>query len=88
DHTITPKTIVCTQWFHDPWTLGSYCHPAIGCSAQDFKNMMEPLPKRGKKQPLQVLFAGEATHPFYYSSLHGALLSGRREADRLISHYS
>ncbi|XP_047207537.1 peroxisomal N(1)-acetyl-spermine/spermidine oxidase-like [Girardinichthys multiradiatus] len=88
DHTITPKTIVCTRWFHDPWTLGSYCHPAIGCSAQDFKNMMEPLPKRGKKQPLQVLFAGEATHPFYYSSLHGALLSGQREADRLIAHYS
>ncbi|XP_038152223.1 peroxisomal N(1)-acetyl-spermine/spermidine oxidase-like [Cyprinodon tularosa] len=88
DHTITPKRIVCSRWFHDPWTLGSYCHPAIGCSAQDFKNMMGPLPVTGEQQALQVLFAGEATHPSYYSSLHGALLSGWREADRLISHYS
>nr|XP_054606042.1 peroxisomal N(1)-acetyl-spermine/spermidine oxidase [Nothobranchius furzeri] len=85
DHTITPRRVECTQWFHDPWTLGSYSHPAIGCSLQDLKNLMEPLPKRGT-QP-QVLFAGEATHPCYYSTVHGALLTGWREADRLISHY-
>lgn len=116
--TITPKRILRSQWFHDPWTCGSYSHPAIGCSAQDFKNMMEPLPTKGSEsqvpswtcffsykhahtqalvsfsskclylfQPLQVLFAGEATHPCYYSSVHGALLTGWREADRLISHY-
>lgn len=84
---ITPKRIMRSQWFHDPWTCGSYSYPGIGCSAQDLDNMMEPLPTKGS-QPLQVLFAGEATHPFYYSTVHGALLSGWREADRLISHYS
>ncbi|KAM4590788.1 peroxisomal N(1)-acetyl-spermine/spermidine oxidase-like [Odontesthes bonariensis] len=89
DCTITPKRILCTRWFHDPWTCGSYSHPAVGCSAQDFMNMTEPLPTKEKQlQPLQVLFAGEATHPCYYSTVHGALLSGWREADRLISHYS
>ncbi|XP_049926879.1 peroxisomal N(1)-acetyl-spermine/spermidine oxidase-like [Epinephelus moara] len=87
--TITPRRVLRSQWFHDPWTCGSYSHPGIGCSAQDLENMREPLPTKGSQsQPLQVLFAGEATHPYYYSTVHGALLTGWREADRLISHYS
>ncbi|KAM4729246.1 peroxisomal N(1)-acetyl-spermine/spermidine oxidase-like [Anableps anableps] len=86
---ITVRRILRSKWFHDPWTNGSYSHLALGCSEQDLENMMEPLPpKRSKAQPLQVLFAGEATHPCYFSTVHGALLSGWREANRLISHYS
>ncbi|KAM4607696.1 peroxisomal N(1)-acetyl-spermine/spermidine oxidase-like [Polymixia lowei] len=87
--TITPRRVLRSQWFNDPWTCGSYTYPGIGCSAQDLDNLMEPLPTKGaQSQPLQVLFAGEATHPWYYSTVHGALLSGWREAERLISHYS
>ncbi|KAG7258114.1 hypothetical protein CRUP_026714 [Coryphaenoides rupestris] len=87
---VTPRRVLCSRWFHDPWTCGSYTYPGRGCSAQDLDNLMEPLPTKGstQSQPLQVLFAGEATHPCYYSTVHGALLSGWREADRLISHYS
>ncbi|KAK5853959.1 hypothetical protein PBY51_015068 [Eleginops maclovinus] len=86
---ITPRRVLRSQWFHDPWTCGSYSYPGIGCSAQDLENMIEPLPTNGSLlQPLQVLFAGEATHPCYFSTVHGALLTGWREADRLISHYS
>nr|XP_043902230.1 peroxisomal N(1)-acetyl-spermine/spermidine oxidase-like [Solea senegalensis] len=86
---ISPKRILRTQWFHQPWTCGSYSYPKIGCSTQDRENIMEPLPGKGSQsQPLQVLFAGEATHPSYYGTVHGAVFSGWREADRLISHYS
>ncbi|XP_068597260.1 peroxisomal N(1)-acetyl-spermine/spermidine oxidase-like [Brachionichthys hirsutus] len=87
--TITPRRILRSQWFHQPWTCGSYSFTAKGSSEQDIENMMEPLPTEGSQaKPLQVLFAGEATHPHYFSTVHGALLTGWREADRLISHYS
>jgi len=36
----------------------------------------------------QLLFAGEATHPYFYSTTHGAMLTGKREAERIISMYT
>jgi hypothetical protein len=33
-----------------------------------------------------VLFAGEATNPDYYSTVHGAFLSGVREAKRILNY--
>lgn len=86
--TIAPKKLVRSRWFHDPYTFGSYSYVANGCSGQDIDNLAEPLPLTGSNaQPLQVLFAGEATHKSFFSTVHGALLAGWREADRLISHY-
>nr|XP_006007889.1 PREDICTED: spermine oxidase-like [Latimeria chalumnae] len=38
-------------------------------------------------EPMQVMFAGEATHRKYYSTTHGALVSGETEASRLIEMY-
>jgi hypothetical protein len=34
-----------------------------------------------------LLFAGEATHSSYYSTVHGAIESGWREAERLTEFY-
>ncbi len=44
-------------------------------------DLAAPVPS--EKQP-RVLFAGEATHDHYYSTLHAAYNSGIREAERLI----
>ena len=35
----------------------------------------------------RILWAGEATSPPFFGYTHGALLSGRREAERLIFEY-
>ncbi|KAF2887241.1 hypothetical protein ILUMI_18932, partial [Ignelater luminosus] len=47
--------------------------------------LSKPLTASNGKQTL--LFAGEATHPVYYSVGHGAIESGFREADRIINMY-
>ncbi|KAI1894288.1 hypothetical protein AGOR_G00114280 [Albula goreensis] len=87
--TITPTRIVRSQWFHEPFTCGSYSYIAKGCSGYDIDILAEPLPMKGSgTKSLQVLFAGEATNHSFFSTVHGALMSGWREGDRLISHYS
>ncbi|KAJ8486730.1 hypothetical protein OPV22_019215 [Ensete ventricosum] len=87
-------------WGRDPLFLGSYSYVAVGSSGADLDVMAEPLPRlcgdpkeeeeeeedRGAS-PLQILFAGEATHRTHYSTTHGAYLSGVREANRLLQHY-
>uniref|UniRef100_UPI00398EA597 peroxisomal N(1)-acetyl-spermine/spermidine oxidase n=1 Tax=Pristiophorus japonicus TaxID=55135 RepID=UPI00398EA597 len=83
-----PKSIMRSKWHSDRYTKGSYSYTAVGSSGDDIDVIAEPLPiKSTKEQPLQVLFAGEATHRTFYSTTHGALQSGWREADRLNDHY-
>lgn len=65
-----------TNWQNDPFALGSYSHPQLGASPEDWETLAEPVAGR-------VLFAGEATVHEYLGTVHGALLSGLREAERL-----
>ncbi|PKA58990.1 putative polyamine oxidase 5 [Apostasia shenzhenica] len=75
-------------WGRDPRFLGSYSYVAVGSSGDDQDELAKPLPEGGiSPAPLQILFAGEATHRTRYATTHGAFLSGVREADRLIQHY-
>lgn len=87
--TVAPRRLLRSQWFHNPYSCGSYTYVAKGCSGYDIDNLAEPLPLNGgNSKPLQVLFAGEATQRSFFSTVHGALMSGWREAERLISHYT
>ncbi|XP_051946191.1 peroxisomal N(1)-acetyl-spermine/spermidine oxidase isoform X1 [Xyrauchen texanus] len=87
--TIAPRKLLRSQWFHDPYSFGSYTYVAKGCSGYDIDNLAKPLPlKDSNAMPLQVLFAGEATHRSFFSTVHGALLTGWREAERLVSLYT
>ncbi|XP_038640472.1 peroxisomal N(1)-acetyl-spermine/spermidine oxidase-like isoform X2 [Scyliorhinus canicula] len=85
-----PKNAFVTKWFSNPYTQGSYSHISINSTGDMIDMLAEPLPQatEGTSPMLQVLFAGEATHRRYHSTTHGALLSGWREADRLINHHA
>uniref|UniRef100_A0A3B3YVT5 Peroxisomal N(1)-acetyl-spermine/spermidine oxidase n=1 Tax=Poecilia mexicana TaxID=48701 RepID=A0A3B3YVT5_9TELE len=84
-----PKRILRSSWGSNPYIRGSYSFTRVGSSGQDCERLAMPLPyANSTKAPLlQVLFAGEATHRKYYSTTHGALLSGQREATRLMEVY-
>uniref|UniRef100_A0A4W3JN23 Peroxisomal N(1)-acetyl-spermine/spermidine oxidase-like n=1 Tax=Callorhinchus milii TaxID=7868 RepID=A0A4W3JN23_CALMI len=86
-----PKRVLVTKWFTNPYTRGSYSYMSVNSSSAMVDTLAEPLPQGGSEnstQALQVLFAGEATHRSFHSTTHGALLSGWREAERLIHQYA
>ncbi|XP_048395420.1 spermine oxidase isoform X2 [Stegostoma tigrinum] len=88
-HIPKPRRILRSGWGSNPYIRGSYSYTRVGSSGADVEKLAKPLPypKSTKAAPMQILFAGEATHRKYYSTTHGALLSGEREAARLIEMY-
>ncbi|ONK74084.1 uncharacterized protein A4U43_C03F2610 [Asparagus officinalis] len=69
-----PLQVICTQWGSDKFTYGSYSYVAIGSSGDDYDVLAESVGDG------RVFFAGEATNRRYPATMHGALLSGFREA--------
>lgn len=72
-----PVGVLVTRWAADPYARGSYSFLAVGSSPADQQALAEPVADR-------VAFAGEATHPEFFATVHGAYLSGLREADRIL----
>ncbi|XP_043104967.1 spermine oxidase-like isoform X2 [Puntigrus tetrazona] len=85
------KTLI-SRWGSDSHVRGSYTFVPDGVDGvKAHKALASPLPPKQKcrgKKHLQVLFAGEATHVNFYTTTHGAYLSGVREAERLKSFYT
>lgn len=80
--------VLKSRWGSDPLFMGSYSFIAVGSSINDMDSLAEPLTNGSTSTPLQILFAGEATHRTHYSTTHGAYFSGLREANRLLEHYN
>ncbi|EDV29404.1 uncharacterized protein TRIADDRAFT_51683 [Trichoplax adhaerens] len=81
-----PYNIIKSCWHSNPHTRGSYSYVSTAASGEDFKIIEDPILDKENKSPL-IMFAGEATHRQHYSTVHGAYLSGRREAMRLLGVY-
>ncbi|PHT43763.1 Lysine-specific histone demethylase 1 -like protein 2 [Capsicum baccatum] len=71
-----PIQSICTRWGSDPFTFGSYSHVRVQSSGSDYDILAENLGGR-------LFFAGEATIRQHPATMHGAYLSGLREASRI-----
>ncbi len=67
--------VIVTAWQGDPWTLGSYS-AALPGSHQQRAVLGRPIENR-------IFFAGEATSTDFYSTCHGAYLSGIRAVNEV-----
>ncbi|XP_013408095.1 spermine oxidase-like, partial [Lingula anatina] len=80
-----PSKVIWSTWGTNQHTLGSYSCPRMQSDASHFSSLAEPLTDSNGR--LRVLFAGEATHTMYHSTMHGARESGVREATRLLQNF-
>ncbi len=73
-----PEGWLITRWLSDPFAGGSYSHLPVGATPDDRAALAEPINDR-------VFFAGEATMIEQAATVHGAYLSGVREAQRIMN---
>ena len=69
-----------TAWCGDPHMLGAYASALPG-HAGDRARLAEPVEER-------LFLAGEAVHPTWFSTVHGAWLSGIAAAERAAASFS
>lgn len=81
-----PKETCVTRWRGDEYARGSYSYVSAGASGNDYDFLAAAVsPTRsGSIIPKpRVFFAGEHTMRNYPATVHGALLSGLREAGKV-----
>ncbi len=72
-----PEKIVRTKWAEDPLSRGSYSFIGVGGSLSDIDELAKPIDNK-------LFFAGEATSPYYYGSVHAAYITGYRAAQEIL----
>jgi monoamine oxidase len=71
-----PSQILVTRWTQDAFAKGSYSFASVGVTPNDYENLAQSVNNK-------LFFAGEHTHHDYRATVHGAYLSGEREADKI-----
>eukprot|EP00884_Botryococcus_braunii_P001035 jgi/Botrbrau1/10932/Bobra.0025s0105.1 len=92
-----PDDHIVTRWASDPFSFGSYSYVPTGAKKCHFDWMGWPVSGIAKEDRKQVegcgrvliqksrlFFAGEATHKRDAYTVHGAFMSGEREARRIL----
>lgn len=82
-----PVNFLRTSWYTNPHFRGSYSYPSM--SAEYLNTSYADLAsavKNGQNKDV-LYFAGEATHSTIFASVHGALESGWREAEKILNNF-
>ncbi|CAH9067848.1 unnamed protein product [Cuscuta epithymum] len=72
-----PVASVVTDWGRDPYSYGAYSYVAVGSSGEDYDILGRPVGNC-------LFFAGEATCKEHPDTVGGAMMSGLREAVRIV----
>lgn len=72
-----PKNMLRTKWDSNENAFGAYSYTAIGTEMRHFEDLAAAVNDK-------LFFAGEHTEVDYFSTAHGAYLSGIREAKKII----
>lgn len=72
-----PTHLLRTKWNSNENSFGAYSYTAVGTEMRHFDDLAEAVADK-------LFFAGEHTEIDYFSTVHGAYLSGIREADKII----
>ncbi|XP_056631554.1 spermine oxidase [Diorhabda sublineata] len=79
-----PSTILRSKWSSDPYFCGAKSYMNLKSNIGHQCDLSSPVPGTCDPVPPILLFAGEATCAGHHSTVHGARLSGIREAERVI----
>lgn len=72
-----PTNMVRTKWVSNEHTYGSYSFASNGTRSTEFEEFEKPIDNK-------LFFAGEHTSRDYRGTVHGAYLSGVREAEKIV----
>ncbi|KUI60834.1 Lysine-specific histone demethylase 1A [Cytospora mali] len=78
-----PDAVHVTRWARDEFSRGSYSHMITGLSETRHREVFQQPVVNGEGGVLR--FAGEHTSRDHFATVHGALLSGWREADAILN---
>lgn len=72
-----PTNMLRTKWSSNENAFGAYSYTAVGSEMRHFDDLAEEVNDK-------LFFAGEHTEIDYFSTAHGAYMSGLREAQKII----
>ncbi|XP_028048109.2 spermine oxidase [Monomorium pharaonis] len=78
-----PIRMLRSKWYTDEHFRGSHSFRSMFIKQMDVRSRDLAEPIMNGIKPV-ILFAGEATHDHYFATVHGAMETGFREADRII----